>query len=81
MPCNQMISMNIMPPRLRAARKLAQIPAVNGRIRKSSRRNIGVATRRSITAKANMVTRPTATQPSTRGLVQPMVWPLYGSIP
>ena len=42
MPCSQMMSMNIRPPRLNAARKLANSPAVNARILNSCRRNIGL---------------------------------------
>ena len=41
MPCSQMMSMNISPPRARADRKLDSVPKVNARIRSSSRRNIG----------------------------------------
>ena len=41
MPCSQMISMNIRPPRATAERKLESVPNVNARIRNSGSRNIG----------------------------------------
>ena len=44
-PCSQMISMNISPPRLSEARKLAALPAEKARMRKRERRNIGCFTR------------------------------------
>ena len=43
MPCSQMISMNIRPPRAIEARKVESVPALNARIRSSGRRNIGSA--------------------------------------
>ena len=42
MPCSQMMSMNIRPPRLSEARKLATLPALKARMRKSESRNIGL---------------------------------------
>ena len=47
-----MISMNIRPPRAIAARKVDSVPKVKARMRNRGRRNIGSATRLSITAKA-----------------------------
>ena len=61
------------PPRLSAARKLAEMPALKGRIEKSWRRNIGAAARRSTRANSTITARPTTRHPSTTGLVQPIV--------
>ena len=47
-----MISMNMRPPRLRAARKLARTPLVKARILKSWSRNIGCGTVVSMKQKA-----------------------------
>ena len=68
-----MISMNISPPRPMLARKEERLPAVKARIRNSASRNIGSATRRSISAKAASRATPPPRQLSTKGLVQPMV--------
>jgi hypothetical protein len=48
-----MMSMNISPPRLSAARKLAKTPAVKARILNSCSRNIGWATRVSMMQKSD----------------------------
>ena len=75
MPCSQMIRMNISPPRPRLESRLARLPAVNGRIRNSESRNIGSATRVSITQKPASTASPPTISPSTTGLVQPIVCP------
>ena len=75
MPCSQMIRTNISPPRPRPASRLARFPAVNGRIRNSASRNIGSATRVSITQNAASTARPPKISVSTSGLVQPIVCP------
>ncbi len=67
-----MISMNISPPRLRAARKLANTPLVKARILNSCRRNIGWGTLVSMMQNAVSRSAPTTRQPMTTGLVQPM---------
>ncbi len=74
MPWSQMISMNMRPPRLSEARKLATLPAVKARIRNSVSRNMGWATRVSMTPKTTSKTTPPKISPITTGLVQPMVW-------
>ena len=70
-----MISMNINPPRLIAARKLAITPAVKARILKSCSVNMGSRTCSSTKQKATSSRMPTAMAPSTNGFVQPMAWP------
>ena len=69
-----MISMNMSPPRLREARALAVLPAVKARIRNRLSRNIGLATRVSMTPNTPSSTSPPKISPITVGLVQPMVW-------
>ncbi len=68
------MSMNMSPPRPMLASREDRLPAVNARILNRDRRNIGSATRCSMSAKAASRTTPPARQPSTNGLVQPMVW-------
>ena len=43
-PCNQMIRMNIRPPRAREERRVARLPAAKARMRNSPMWNIGAAT-------------------------------------
>ncbi len=74
MPCNQMMRMNIIPPRASEDRRLAMLPAVKGRIRKRRRRNIGWSTRVSIQANTTSTARPPKSAPSTLGLVHPIRW-------
>ncbi len=74
MPCSQMISMNIRPPRLSAARKLANTPALKARILKSWSRNMGSATLVSITQNAAMKASPVPIDASTNGFVHPIEW-------
>ena len=74
MPCSQMISMNISPPRLSEASRLAVTPALKARILKSCRRNMGSATLVSMRQKMPSSSTPPIRQQSTSGLVQPMVW-------
>ena len=73
MPCSQMISMNISPPRAIAERKVDSVPNVNARMRNSGRRNIGSATRPSMITKAIRLATPAHSSAITRGLPQP-VW-------
>ncbi len=81
MPCSQMISMNIRPPRATADRNVESVPKVKARMRKSGRRNIGSATRRSTSTKATRLTTAPASSASTRGLPQPTGWPPAGRMP
>ena len=69
-----MMSMNISPPRLSAARKLASTPLVKARIRNSCSRNMGWGTFVSMTQKASRRSTPAPIEPSTVGLVQPITW-------
>ena len=75
MPCSQMISVNIRPPRATAARKVESVPNVNARILNSWSRNIGSAARRSTTQNASRESTPSDSSATTRGLVQPVAWP------
>ena len=76
MPCSQMMSMNISPPRPMADRKLARVPAVKARMRNSGSRNIGSATRRSMMENTISRATPRLSEPITTGLIQPMLlWP------
>jgi hypothetical protein len=70
-----MMSMNISPPRLSEARKLATLPAVKARMRNRVSRNIGCATLVSTNPKRTRMARPPKISAITTGLVQPMVWP------
>ena len=76
-----MISMNIRPPRATAERNVESVPNVNARILNSGSRNIGSATRRSITTNATSDTTPDATRISTRGLPHPVAESPYGRMP
>ncbi len=75
MPWSQMMRMNMRPPRLMAARKLAKMPAVKARILNRLSVNMGSRTRTSMMQKAARRTTPRASEMTTRGLVQPMAWP------
>ena len=75
MPCSQMISMNISPPRAIAERNVESVPNVNARMRNSGSRNIGSSTRHSISANATSEATPAPSSASTFGLVQPVAWP------
>ncbi len=81
MPCSQMISMNISPPRAIADRNVDSVPNVNARIRNSGRRNIGLATRASITANATSDATPAHSSAITRGLPQPVALRAVGADP
>ena len=70
-----MISMNMSPPRLSEARKLATLPAVKARIRNSDRWNIGCGTLVSMIPKTTRIAMPPKISAITMGLVQPMVCP------
>ncbi len=70
-----MISMNIKPPRLSEARKLAPLPAEKARMRKRERRNIGCFTRVSTIPKTMRTSTPPRISASTFGLVQPIDCP------
>ena len=61
------------PPRLNEARKLATLPALKARMRKSDRRNIGSGTLVSMIPKATRMARPPKISASTTGLVHPIV--------
>ncbi len=67
--------MNIRPPRLSEAKKLATFPALKARMRNSESRNIGWATLVSMIPKTTRIASPPRISASTTGLVQPMVWP------
>ena len=69
-----MMSVNISPPRLRAASRPAKTPALKARILNSWSRNMGSSTLVSMMQKATSSAAPTKRQLSTIGLVQPMVW-------
>ena len=69
------MSMNMRPPRPIPASSVERLPALKARMRNRASRNIGSATRFSMTAKAASRATPPARQLSTKGLVQPMVWP------
>lgn len=81
MPCSQMMSMNISPPRASAASRLAVMPAVKGRILKSGSLNIGCGTR--VSTMPNRISRviPVVSSLSTAGLVHPIVDLPRGSMP
>src|SRR3954447_8307711 len=72
MPCSQMMSMNISPPRATAERNVDSVPNVNARTRNSGRRNIGWSERRSTTTNAARQAIEPASSASTRGLVSPV---------
>ncbi len=72
MPCSQMISMNISPPRPSAPRKLAKTPAEKARILKSWSRNMGSSVCTSMKQNRIRKATPAASSPRTLGLVQPM---------
>ncbi len=74
-PWSQMINMNIRPPRLSDAKKLATLPALKARMRNNDGRNIGWATLVSMIPKAIRMARPPRSSASTTGLDQPMVCP------
>jgi hypothetical protein len=67
-----MISMNWMPPRAIDTSRPATLPAVNSRILNSDSRNIGSATRVSMTRKISSTTSPPMISPSTTGDSQPI---------
>ncbi len=75
-PCSQMISMNISPPRPTAARKLDIVPNVKARMRNSGSRNMGLGTLLSTTTNQQRNAAPRTSSESTHGLVQPI-----GSLP
>ena len=81
MPCSQMISMNISPPRPSDASSVAMLPAVKARMRNSPRLNIGSSLRSSIATKAASNASPETISASTSGFVQPIEWPPYGWMP
>ena len=72
MPCSQMMSMNMRPPRPSAPRKLAKTPAEKARILKSCSRNMGSSVWSSMKQKSTRKATPTPSSVSTVGLVQPM---------
>jgi hypothetical protein len=76
-----MISMNISPPRLIAERNVASVPKVNALILNSGSRNIGSATRVSMTPNAVSDATPNTSSEMTGALVHPMLCPLAGSMP
>ena len=81
MPCSQMISMNISPPRDTDERNVASAPAVKARILNRPSSNIGCATRSSTNTKATSSATPAAEPPSTNGDRQPIGSPPYGRMP
>ena len=73
MPCNQMISMNMSPPRPIDARRVDTLPALKALILNSESRNIGSKTLLSMNANAVNNATPEASIDRTNGLVQPIV--------
>ncbi len=81
MPCNQMMIMNISPPRPIEPSSAATVPKVNPRMRNRLTRNIGSATRVSTTTNTASRAAPPMIASRTDGFVQPIEWPPYGWIP
>ena len=76
MPCSQMISMNISPPRATAERNVESVPNVKARMRNSGRRNIGSRDPSLDQRERHQATpRRARSRAITRGLVQPVAWP------
>ncbi len=75
MPWSQMISTNCMPPRPIEMARPAKLPKVKARWRNRLSWIIGAETRFSMMTNAARSSTPPAISTSTRGLVQPMVWP------
>ena len=72
MPWNQIISMNIRPPRPIEPRNWARLPKANARMRNRESRNIGSFTFISTKMKPTRHARPPAIIPSTKGFPQPL---------
>ena len=81
MPCSQMISMNISPPRATADRNVDSVPNVKARMRNSGSRNIGCAARFSTNRKAIRLISAPDTSAITRALPQPVACPPAGRMP
>ena len=75
MPWSQMTSMNIKPPRLSEARKLATLPALKARMRNRVSRNMGCATLVSTTPKTTRMPMPPKMAATTKGFVHTIVCP------
>jgi hypothetical protein len=80
-PCSQMMSMKVRPPWAMAYRKPLRFPAVNMRMRKRARRNIGWRTRRSMKKNAARSSRPTTIPATTSGFPHPMTDVPCGMMP
>ena len=81
MPWNQIISMNIRPPRPIDPKNWARLPAANARMRNSERRNIGSVTLASMKRKASSSAAPPQSIHRTKGFPQPVRECPYGSMP
>ena len=81
MPCSQMMSMNISPPRATADRNVDSVPNVKARMRNSGSRNIGYGVRCSTITNATRQASAAASSARTRGLPHPIAWPPHGRIP
>ena len=80
-PCSQMMSMNIRPPRPIADKNVARVPKVKALIFSSDSRNIGSATCVSMMMKATSKPTPAASIEITGVLVHPIGCPFAGWIP
>ena len=81
MPCNQMVSISISPPRAIEPRKPARFPAAKARIRNNSSRNIGVDTWTSIKANTASKTAPPISMLNTKGVAQLVAEVVPGFVP
>ena len=82
MPCSQMISMNISPPRATADRNVDSVPNVNARILNSGSRNIGCGDALLDGHERDSEAIDAApAAPSTRALPQPVACPPAGRMP
>ena len=81
MPCSQMISMNCRPPRPIEDISPARLPMPNEADRNSRMSTIGDSTRSSMKQNATSRSSPKTIEPSTNGLVQPVVESPYGWMP
>jgi hypothetical protein len=81
MPCSQMISMNIRPPRATAERKVAIVPKRERADPKQRQAEHRVRDARSIATNATRQASAAREQRETRGLPQPVCELPYGRMP